>query len=92
MSLCEKHSKNFAFLLSDADQKFKKLRESTTEALQTKGKVLETAMSHRAPYMDAPTDGKSGAEINEPARKEIDALWTEIASILGVKVNELASA
>lgn len=81
--LCTRHGRAFVFLLSDVDRNFKKLRESTHEALATRGTVLEHVVTHRAPYMNAPTAGKTGAEINDAAATETDSLWDEIVTHLG---------
>jgi chromosome partitioning protein len=78
VSMCAAHAKPFAFVLSDVDAKFAALNAQIVKALQAEGPLLEAQVSHRMPYVQALTGGKSGPELKKDLAAEIDALWLEI--------------
>jgi chromosome partitioning protein len=78
VSMCEAHDKPFAFVLSDVDSRFAALNAQIIKALRAEGPLLEAQVSHRMPYAQALTGGKSGPELKKDLAPEIDALWLEI--------------
>lgn len=88
--LCERHRTPCRFMLSAVDPRFKKL---TTEARHyladladayKYGAVSEAHTSYKQSYMNAPTRGKSAAEIDKSVAAETDRLWAEIQAVAGV--------
>jgi chromosome partitioning protein len=81
VSMCETHDKPFAFVLSDVDSRFAALNAQIEKALGAEGPLLEAQISHRMPYAQALTGGKSGPELKKELAAEIDALWLEIKAL-----------
>ena len=83
-SMCRKHRKDFAFLLAAVDTrvKFNLLTAQTIETLEHEGgKILDARVSYAAPYIQAITIGKTGAEVSKPLTAEVDALWLEVKAM-----------
>lgn len=78
VEMCRQRRKPFAFLLSAADSKFKKLTDIAVAALARDGPVLGTRISYRLPYINALTIGRTGPEVEKELASEIDALWSEV--------------
>lgn len=87
--LCDKHRKPCLMMLSAVDARFKKLTAEAINFLNESAKtskhstVAKGHTSYRQSYMNAPTQGKTAAEIDKPAKPEIDTLWAEIQSAVG---------
>jgi chromosome partitioning protein len=91
IELCQTYAKPFAFVLSQADPKWK-LLGSTIEALQDRGPVLEEMTRYRAVYASAVTIGKTGPESKDTkqaaeAAAEIDALWCAVKKLAAGKAS-----
>jgi chromosome partitioning protein len=88
VELCERHGKPHAFILNAAPPGGAKLTKSSMQFLQRNGStVIETPITFRSAYMAAMTVGKSGPEVEKGAmaRKEIDALWAGVMSLISEK-------
>ena len=85
VELCERHGKPHAFILNAAPPSSAKLTKSSMQFLRHNGStVIETPITFRTAYMAAMTVGKSGPEVEKGsvARKEIDALWAAVMSLI----------
>ena len=78
VSMCKTHRKNFGFVLSAVDSKFKTLTDQTVAALVKEGPLLASRVSYRKPYIEALMAGKTGPEISKDLVPEIEALWGEV--------------
>lgn len=78
VEMCKQRRKPFAFLLSAADSKFKKLTDTAVAALAREGPLLGARVSYRLPYINALTIGKTGPEVEKDLAPEIDAIWSEV--------------
>jgi chromosome partitioning protein len=88
VELCERHGKPHAFILNAAPPSGAKLTKSSMQFLRHNGStVIETPITFRPAYMAAMTVGKSGPEVEKGgvARKEIDALWAVVMSLVSEK-------
>jgi chromosome partitioning protein len=77
-AMCRKHRKPFAFVLAAVDNRFKVLIPQTLATLKPEGPILEQQISHRLPYIQAVTQGRTGAELSKDLTAETDALWLEV--------------
>jgi chromosome partitioning protein len=94
VELCHTYVKPFAFVLSQADPKWK-LLGATIEALKDHGPVLEEMTRYRAVYASAVTIGKTGPEAKDAkqaaeAAAEIDALWRAVKRLASGKTTSKA--
>jgi chromosome partitioning protein len=80
--MCATHDKPFAFVLSDVDAKFASLNAQIVKAMEAEGPLLRGQVSHRMPYAQALTVGKSGPELKKELAVEIDTLWLEIKACI----------
>jgi chromosome partitioning protein len=87
VEMCRKYDKPFLIVLSDVDPAFKRINAGVIESLKASGLPFfeDLKISHRAAYMAAPNKGKTGAEINADAREEVNALWSAVARLAGIK-------
>jgi chromosome partitioning protein len=82
--LCDKHRTPCRFMLSAVDPRFKKLTQEATGYIADMasackfGEVSSAHTSYKAAYMNAPTNGRSAAEIDKSIVPETDQLWSEI--------------
>lgn len=68
-------------VINDKSMNDGKLVESARGLLQSwKVPVAKTVISHRVPFVNAITTGKTGAERDKKAAEEIDLLWREVAA------------
>jgi chromosome partitioning protein len=83
VELCRDHHKPFAFVLNAVMTSWGKIADSAVEYLANMGPVCEARIAHRKPFTSAMTVGKSGHEIDRTgaARREIDALWSELQKL-----------
>lgn len=88
---CEEYGRPFAFVVSHADTATPtgtKLVKETGKALDLYGDVLAQPLSYNLAHAAAMTPGKVGGEMpgkdGTAARKEIEALWTELKEHMGV--------
>jgi chromosome partitioning protein len=81
VELCKDYGKPYAFVMSQADPKWK-LLEATIDALEDYGPVFPEQVRYNAAYAVAVTTGKTGPEVTgkggAEAREEIAALWKAI--------------
>jgi chromosome partitioning protein len=82
LDMCRDQKKPFAFVLSAVDVRFKKSTTQAILALKKLGPVLQTAVSHRQPYLQALVIGRTGPELDKGLRPEIDALWSEVKQLV----------
>lgn len=84
--LCNQYDKPFAFLVSQADPKWK-LLNAIIEALGDYGTVLPEHIRYNSAYAVAVTSGKTGPEASgkagADARDDIAALWKSLKRRLG---------
>jgi hypothetical protein len=80
--LCERQGKPFAFILNAVVTQWGSLTDAAAEYLAKIGPVLETRVAQRKPYITAMTTGRSGAEMDKAAAREIDALWSEVQAFV----------
>jgi chromosome partitioning protein len=84
--LCNQYDKPFAFLVSQADPKWK-LLNPIIEALGDYGSVLPDHIRYNSAYAVAVTSGKTGPEASgkagADARDDIAALWKSLKKRLG---------
>lgn len=78
IDMCLEHKKPFSLLLSAVDSKFKVAVPEARGTLIDLGPVFASQIEHRRYYVEALSDGKTGAEVNKDAKKEVDSLWTEV--------------
>lgn len=81
-SMCRKHRKPFAFLMSAVDSKMQKLTDQAVNALVKDGNVMASRVSYRMPYIQALMQGKTGAEIAKDLSNEIDGVWSEVKRLV----------
>lgn len=84
VELCRLKRKPFAIVINQAQPQWK-LTKTTIAYLRSLGcAVLNQLVSHRMAYIAAMTVGKSAPEIERgnDARKEIDALWSELRELV----------
>ncbi len=87
VEMVKRHRKPYAVVLSDVDSRFKTQIAQVTEALKADGlPLLSGVISHLQAYQVAPNLGKTGAELDDKAAAEIDALWAEVCKLAGLKV------
>jgi chromosome partitioning protein len=88
VELCETHGKPHAFVLNHAAAGSKMTKSAIQFLQQNGGAVIETPITFRQAYMAAVTLGKSGPEVekSDVARKEIDALWAAVRTLIAGKV------
>jgi chromosome partitioning protein len=88
MELCTQYDKPYAFLMSQADGKWK-LLDAIIEALSDYGPVLPEQIRYNAAYAIAVTSGKTGPEASgkagADAREDIAYLWKSIKRHLKVR-------
>jgi chromosome partitioning protein len=72
---CREYGKPFALIMSDVDGKFRTLNAEVMAGLKDEGLLENVKVSHLQAYASAPNVGKTGAEIDGKAAKEIDLLW-----------------
>ena len=77
VEMCNVRRKQFAFLRSAFDTRFKSLNSHSHNELLKMGNVLSTTISYRLSYINALNMGKTGPEIEKDLRPEVDALWVE---------------
>lgn len=80
----EKDNRPFLFVINEAPPQGTSAAQIAS-ILAAKGPVAETMVSLRIPYRRAILSGKTGAEIDAAAKKEIAALWEEVDSYLPKK-------
>ena len=80
--LCEKQGKPFAFVLNAVVAQWGNISDAAAGYLRKIGPVLETRVAMRKPYVSAMTTGRSGAELDRAAAREIDALWLEVQAFV----------
>jgi chromosome partitioning protein len=80
ISLCQELRAPFLVVINDKGQHDGKLVDEATKLLTMSWKVpvAKTVISHRVPYINAITTGKTGPEKDKKAAEEIDELWAEI--------------
>ena len=76
--LCERQGKPFAFVMNAVVAAWGSLTDGAIGYLRNIGPVLESRVGMRKPFVSAMTTGRSGAELDRAAAKEIDALWSEL--------------
>ena len=84
VEMCRNRRTPYAFVMSDVDNRFKALNAGVAASLKEDGPVFAAKVSHLQSYIVAPNMGKTGAEIDPTARKEIDALWEETKKLAGI--------
>jgi cellulose biosynthesis protein BcsQ len=71
VSMCAAHAEPFASVLSDVASRFAALNAQIVAALKAEGPLLEGQVSHRMPYAQAHTGGKSGPDLKkDPAPRD----------------------
>lgn len=79
--LCERQGKPFAFVLNAVVTAWSGMTDGAAAYLAKIGPVLESRVGMRKPFVSAMSSGRSGAEIDKAAAREIDALWTELQQV-----------
>jgi chromosome partitioning protein len=82
VDLCQDNNKPYAFVMNAVDPKWGKLVTSSIAALKQFGPVLEGQLRYRSAYTAALNTGESAAEHRKDAAEEVDALWSEIKSMM----------
>jgi chromosome partitioning protein len=72
---CSEFKKPFALVMSDVDSKFKSLNAGVMAGLKNRAVLEDAKISHLQAYAAALNIGKTGAELDDKAAKEIEALW-----------------
>lgn len=83
VELCRRHKKKFVFLINMWTTPPTKASERAVKELSKAGPVLKTRMCLRSSYATAVSSGTVGPEIDAAARKEADAIWSELTKLLG---------
>ena len=78
VEMCQERRKPFSLLLNAMDTRFKVLMRQAKVAFVDIGPMFATQIDHRLPYIQALSQGKTGAEINKDAKEEVDGLWAEV--------------
>lgn len=92
VELCRRHGKPFAFVVNAVVTQWGKITDSAADYLRHHGDVCETRIALRKPFTAAMTIGKSGAEVDKAAAREIDALWQELQSLTTKALDAKAGA
>lgn len=73
-------SANHLCVVNDAEPRWKTTHSARDYLLAASVPLAQTIITHRVAYLGAMTSGKTGPEVERDgqAKKEIDALWTEI--------------
>lgn len=77
-ALCRKYRVNYAFILAAVDKSFKTLNAQVEHYLKPEGPILQTRIHHRVGYIQAVTEGLTGAETTKDLDKEVNDLWSEV--------------
>ena len=88
VELCEAHNKPHAFILNHALPGAKLTKSSIAFLKKGGSTVMEQPITFRQAYMAAMTVGKSGPEVEktEAARREIDAVWVAVNTLIAEEV------
>jgi cellulose biosynthesis protein BcsQ len=82
IEMCEEREKRYRTLLVDVDEHttaWRNLTQAAAKALRTTPPtLLSNRLTHRVPYVNAPTRGMTGGEINKEARGETHMVWAEV--------------
>jgi chromosome partitioning protein len=78
VEMCQERRKPFSLLLNAFDSSHKTLGRQAQVAFVDVGPLFATRIEHRAPYIQALSSGKTGAETNKIAKEEVDGLWAEV--------------
>ena len=77
-AMCRRYRVKFAFVLVAVDKSFKPLIAQATDYLKPEGPILQTQIHHRMGYIQAVTQGRTGAEVARDLAVETDSLWAEV--------------
>jgi chromosome partitioning protein len=84
-SLCRRHRKPFAFLLSAVDAKMPKLTDQAMHMLvrmaKPGGKVMANRMSYRQGYIQSLAVGRAAYETEKALAGEVDGIWSEVQQL-----------
>ena len=80
-AMCRVHRVRFAFVLVAVDNRFKPLLAQTIAFLRPEGPILKSQISHRLPYIQALTQGRTGGELNKDLAEETNAIWLEVKAL-----------
>jgi chromosome partitioning protein len=79
ISLCNELKTPYLVVINDKGQHDDKLvKEANNLLFSWNVPIAKTVISHRVPYINAITTGKTGPEKDKKAAEEIDALWIEV--------------
>ena len=81
-ALCRKYRVRFVFVLAAVDGRFKSVINQAVSFLKPEGPILQTRISHKANYILAVAQGRTGAELSKDIDEETDALWSEIKAMI----------
>jgi chromosome partitioning protein len=93
ISLCQEIGTPFLVVINDKNPHDGRLVDEARSLLFSwKVPIAQQVISHRVPFVNAVTTGRTGPEKNRHAAEEIDALWLEIraAVIKATKVKGVA--
>lgn len=90
VELCKQSGKSFAFILNAVMAQWGGISDSAEEYLRNHGNVCATRVAMRKPHTTAMTVGKSGAELDRAARREVDDLWSEVKRLAENAVKQKA--
>lgn len=76
--MCEERHRPFSLLLNAIDSRFKNLEREAKGAIVDIGPLFASHIEHRRGYIEALSVGKTGAEVDKAAKKEVDGLWVEV--------------
>jgi chromosome partitioning protein len=83
IQICQELGVPFLVVISDKSVHDGKLVEQARALLASwKVPVANQAITHRVPFVNAITTGKTGAEKDKRAAEDIDSLWNEVKAAL----------